>query len=311
MNISIVIPNYNGEEILKKNLPKVLEATGRYHQGSVEIIIADDCSSDNSVGLINEFIKKNKESNIKLLTNVKNQGFSSNVNKGARSAKGEILVLLNTDVIPSDNFLMPLVEHFKDKSVFGVGCMDESVENGKIIPRGRGIGKWSRGFFEHRAGSLDKNNTLWVAGGSGAFRKKLWDELGGLDELYSPFYWEDIDISYRALKSGYKCIFEKESVVRHEHEKGAVRSEYSATDIKKIAYRNQFFFVWKNADLNLLISHFFWLPYRLVNAILKDRLMLVGFFNAVLSINRVLATRRSAQKYFRISDKEVILEIDS
>jgi len=313
MNISVVIPNYNGEVILEKNLQKVLEAIRNYSIGNVEVIIADDCSSDKSINLVNEFIEKNNDNKmiIKLLTSEKNQGFSSNVNKGVKAATGNIIVLLNTDVIPSKNFLTPLLDHFKDRQVFGVGCMDESVENGKIVLRGRGVGRWEKGILVHSAGNLNKNDTLWVAGGSGAFRKEIWDKLGGLDEIYSPFYWEDIDISYRALKSGYKCVFEKNSVVRHEHEKGAIRSKYSQADIRKIAYTNQFIFVWKNADVGLLVSHVLWLPYHLSKGLLGDRLLIIGFLKALLKINKVLDSRMQARKQFKLSDKQVIQAIET
>ncbi|MEK9176172.1 MAG: glycosyltransferase family 2 protein, partial [Patescibacteria group bacterium] len=88
MNLSVVIPNYNGEKIIGKNLPKVLASVKDYSSGSVEIIISDDCSSDNSLDIIQEFIKSNKNSSvkIKLLVSLKNknEGFSSNVNRGVR-----------------------------------------------------------------------------------------------------------------------------------------------------------------------------------------------------------------------------------
>ncbi len=312
MNISIVIPNYNGESILKKNLPKVLESVKEYKLGFVEIIITDDCSSDNSKTIISNFIDSNKKKGvgIKFLTSDKNKGFSSNVNKGVKEAKGDIVILLNTDVAPSKNFLTPLVKHFDDGDVFAVGCMDESVENGKIVLRGRGTGKWEKGFLVHSAGSLDKKNTLWVAGGSGAFRKEIWDRLGGLDKIYNPFYWEDIDISYRAQKSGYKTLFEKDSVVRHEHDKGAIKREYSLKDVRKIAYRNQFIFVWKNADTSLLLSHVVWLPYHLLTGLFRDYLLIIGFLKALLIIHKVFRSRLKTQVYFKLTDRQVIQAVE-
>src|SRR3990167_4577013 len=244
MKISIIVPNYNGEEILSKNLPKVLASVNNYKPENSELIITDDCSTDNSLDVIKKFIKDNKRSriNIKLLTSSENKGFSSNVDRGAVSANGDILVLLNTDVIPSTNFLSPLIKHFEDEKVFAVGCMDESVENRKVISRGRGIGKWQRGLLVHSAGSLDRKDTLWVSGGSGAFKKNIWDKLGGLDTLYGPFYWEDIDLSYRARKAGFETLFEKESRVRHEHQEGTIKRKYKPNRVRRIAYRNQFIF---------------------------------------------------------------------
>lgn len=300
--ISIVIPNYNGEALLKKNLPKVFSSLEGYIS---EVIVVDDASEDESI----KFLKTQK---VKILRNSKNMGFSSTVNKGVKAAKGEIVVLLNTDVSPERNFLKPLLPHFKDPQIFGVGCLDKSYEKGKIIERGRGVGKWSRGFLVHSRGEVDKNNTLWVSGGSGAFRKSIWEKLGGLNELYNPFYWEDIDLSYRALKSGYKVLFEKKSIVNHEHEKGTIKRTYSEFKIKTTAYRNQFIFVWENAtDLPLQFSHVLFLPYHLAKALIsRDWAFFVGFIKAFILLPKIIQSSFKYQKFFVKSDKAVIKDCE-
>ena len=314
MNISIIIPNYNGEKILIKNLPHVLTAAKAYHKGTIEIIIPNDPSTDKSKEVIARFIASLKGTGVvaKTVDNTKKEesGFSKNVNRGVALATGEILVLLNNDVRPHANFLEPLLSHFEDEKVFAVGCMDESIEEGKTVLRGRGVGYWHRGFILHKAGELDDINTFWVSGGSSAIRKRLWDKLGGLDVLYNPFYWEDIDLSYRALKSGYKLIFEKKSVVVHEHEEGAIKTKFKPKFIQKIVYRNQFFFVWKNiTDRGLLISHIVWLPYHVVTAILrKDWFFIQGFFLALSQMNRVQDSRYRVKKMFVRNDREVLGE---
>ena len=313
MNISIVIPNYNGEELLRKNLPKVIEAAEGYKEGDTEIIIADDASTDRSVTYIKNQISNIKDTykkskiNLKIFENPTNLGFSSTVNKGVQNANGDILVLLNTDVAPEEDFLKPLIEHFNDESVFAVGCMDKSVENGKIVLRGRGVGKWEKGFLVHKRGEINKANTLWVSGGSGAFRKLIWDKLGGFNELYNPFYWEDIDLSYRALKSGYKVLFEKRSVVYHKHSEGAIKTHYSEFQIKTIAYRNQFIFVWENAtDINLQFLHVFWLPYHFLKALIRlDMPFFIGFLRALILLPKIIISGFKAQKMFIKKDKKI------
>lgn len=307
MKISVVIPNYNGEKILEKNLPKVLEAL-KSSEYEFELIISDDCSSDNSVDVIHKFIEDHKDSKIKIkfLISKNNGGFSANVNHGASEASGEILVLLNTDVIPSGDFLKPLLSHFNNENVFAVGCMDQSLENDKIILRGRGKGVWEKGFLVHSAAELDGKDTLWVSGGSGAFRKNIWDKLGGLDQLYNPFYWEDIDLSYRARKSGYKTLFEEKSIVRHEHDKGVIKTKFRPENVKRIVYRNQFIFAWKNSDFNTLILGVFWLPYHLGNALITgNSALLAGFFEALKILPKIWSSRQKAKKYFSKSDKQV------
>lgn len=299
MNLSVVIPNYNGQDLLKKNLPKVLEAVG-----DAEIIVVDDASVDASLEALDSFKEK-----IRVMKNEKNLGFSSTVNFGVKEAKGDIVILLNTDVIPERGFLAPLLSHFKDDKVFAVGCMDKSIENGKAVLRGRGIGGWKRGFFVHSRGEVDKTNTLWVNGGSGAFRKSIWKKLGGFNELYNPFYWEDIDLSYRALKCGYEIVFEPKSIVVHEHEKGAIKKKFSESKVRSIAYRNQFIFVWKNAtDLDLQLLHLFWLPYHFIKAFIKaDLAFFIGFFAALLQLPKIVSSSLEDQKMFVLRDSQVTL----
>lgn len=310
MNLSIIIPNYNGESLLKKNLPKIFNELNSQKEYKYEVIVVDDASTDSSV-LCLENASKEFE-NLKFVVNEKNLGFPSTVNKGVGKSTGEIIILLNTDVYPQENFLKPLLGHFSDEKVFGVGCLDKSIEGEKTVLRGRGLGEWKKGFLVHRRGEVDKTNTLWVSGGSGAFRKSIWDTLGGFNELYNPFYWEDIDLSYRALKSGYKVLFEPKSIVFHEHEKGAIKGKYSANEIKEISYRNQFIFSWENAtDYFLQFSHFLWFPYHLIKALLRrDWAFFTGFIKALILFPKVIKSSFKYQKTFIRKDREVIVEFN-
>jgi len=311
MDISVIIPNYNGENILRKNMPKVIEVLEDYIKESkkqVEIILIDDCSEDSSKKIIEDFVinSVNSEIKIKSFYNKKNYGFSSTINNGVKNAEGEILILLNTDVIPKKGFIKPLLNRFADEKVFAVGCVDESLENGSIVLRGRGVGKWKRGFLIHSAGKLDKSDTLWVSGGSGAFNRKIWERLGGLNELYNPFYWEDIDLSYRAIKSGYKVFFEKDSVVRHEHETGTIKSKFSLFNVKTIAYRNQFMFVWENGDFTKIILNILFLPYHFFKALINyDKAFFLGLFKALIIFPKIVQSSSKNRKFFIRSDKDV------
>lgn len=305
MSVSIVIPNYNGEKLLLKNLPRVLEAAEYYSQ-KVEVIVVDDGSKDKSSSVVLNL--KSKNSNLKFIRNEKNLGFSSTINKGVDRASGDIVVLLNTDAYPKKDFLGSLVEHFKDSQVFAVGCLDKSIENGRIIERGRGVGKWEKGFLVHRRGRVDRTNTLWASGGSSAFRKLFWKKLGGFNTIYNPFYWEDIDLSYRALKSGFKVLFEQKSIVYHEHEKGAIKESYSPSQVKTIAYRNQFIFVWINVtDFDLQLIHLIFLPYYLIKALIRgDWPFLIGLLRALVLLPKVIKSSFEAQKHFKLGDREVV-----
>lgn len=314
MNVSIVIPNYNGEKLLKENIPVVVEIFGKYKGGKKEIIIVDDASADNSTKVVQDLIRlySNKGLPIKYLRNKKNLGFSSNVNKGVSGSSCDIVILFNTDVVPEKDFLGPLLSHFSNSKVFAVGCMDKSIEGEHVVLRGRGIGKWRRGFLVHEKGDVEKSSdTLWVSGGSGAFRKEVWDKLGGLDPLFNPFYWEDIDLSYRARKAGYKTVFEKKSIVTHFHEKGAIKTAYKPFRIKTIAYRNQFIFVWKNAtDPDLRVLHILWLPYHFAKAaFMGDLAFFIGFFKAFALFPEVVKSSIKAQKLFVKKDRVVVKDV--
>ncbi len=296
--VSIIIPNYNGEKLLRKNLPSVIKAAPNQ-----EIIIVDDCSTDGSV----VFLRK-QFPHIHLIINDANKGFSFSVNRGVREAHGDIVVLLNTDVAPQKDFLPPLVSHFKDQAVFAVGCIDHSFERRKIVERGRGIGRFTRGFLRHERGEVGRTNTLWVSGGSSAFRKSIWDFLGGFDTLYNPFYWEDIDLSYRALKAGYRIVFEPKSIVEHRHDEGSILSSFSASAIKRISYRNQFIFVWKNCtDPVFILAHFLWLPYHIMRALVSlDIPFFLGGKDALLQWRKIFQKRKNVSLIWKKTDTEVL-----
>ena len=277
MSIDIVIPNYNGFSLLRENLPRIIEEINE-HEGS--IIIVDDGSNKDEFESLSNFVK---DKNILLLRNERNSGFSSAVNRGMSKSNSDFVVLLNTDVLPEDNFLDAAIKDLlSDRNLFGIGFIDKSVEDGKTILRGRGLAKWKKGFLVHRRGEVDKTDTFWISGVSSIITRELFEKLSGFDSLYDPFYWEDIDLSYRARKSGYKIEFEPKSVVIHKHYEGSIKKYFSNFQINTIVYRNQFIFVWKNiTDSNLLLSHLLWLPYHLLTSILRfDVPFLLGFLLA-------------------------------
>jgi O-antigen biosynthesis protein len=276
--VSIIIPNWNGKELLRKHLPFVIK-----HSGKSEIIVVDDKSTDDSI----DYLQKNFPEVI-IIRKENHSGFAGAVNIGVQSAQGEIVVLLNTDVEPEEGYLDNLLIHFLDNKVFAVGCLEKSYETDNIILRGRGLAHWEKGFYIHRRGDVDGSDTAWVNGGAGAFRKDIWDTLNGMNEIYNPFYWEDIDISYRAVKKGYKLIFEPESIIKHYHENGIIKDKFSENTVRIISYRNQFIFIWGNfPNIGVICEHLVYLPIRLIQAFInKDFAMILGFNSAILRLIR-------------------------
>ncbi len=289
--ISIVIPSFNGKDLLKKNLPGIIK-----NFPGIEIIIVDDGSTDKTTDFI-----KDKYPFIKIIINKKNFGFSTSANKGILSAKSNLVLLLNNDCLPKENFLNLILPYFKHKNTFAVGCAE--YKNGKI--RGRGIGGFRRGFLYHAPGKLDKNNTLWAFGASTIYNKEIFIKLNGFDENFNPFYWEDFDLCYRSLKSGYKIYFEREAKIFHE-DSATINKYYSAAKIQQISFRNQFLTCWKDiTDINLLISHLLWLPYYLIWINIKTKgNLFIGFVNALTKIRNILRLRK--QNNFVYSDSKIL-----
>ena len=300
--LSIVIPNFNGRYLLERNLPAVIEAISYLPRATSQIIVVDDASTDGSVA----FLKKNFPE-VRVIVKKKNEGFSSTVNLGVKKARGELVVLLNTDVKPEVDFLPPLIPHFSDSKVFAVGMLDKSVEKGKIVLRGRGVGDFKRGFLIHSRGGIKGKYTLWASGGSSVFKRKIWLKLGGLDRIYDPFYGEDLDLGYRAWKAGYKILFEPKSKVFHFHEEGVIKKGFSEFYKRSIAFRNQVVFVLKNiTDPKMLLSFSLFFPYHLLNTALKlDFAFWVGSLMVIPKISQALKARRKVKKLFVLSDKEV------
>jgi GT2 family glycosyltransferase len=300
--ISVILPNYNGRKLLEKNLPGIIKALRKWH-GNSEIIVVDDASTDDSV----LFLKENYP-DIHLVVHQVNQRFAKTCNDGVDIAKGEIIVLLNTDVSPQEDFLKPLMEVFKDKEIFAAGCLEKSRINGKEIISGRALGKFERGFLVHRrAADQNKPDTLWALAGSSAYSKDIWLKLGGMDTLFKPAYAEDLDISYRALKSGYKIVFVPESKVSHNHETTNLAA-LGKNKMKIAAYKNQIIFVWKNiTDGKLLLNHFFWLPYHLLfDTVRTNGLFLIGFLQALVQLGKIIAKRKRVKSQFILSDSEIL-----
>lgn len=249
MKTSVVIPNWNGKKLLVKNLPAVMRV------GFDEVIVVDDASTDDS----RQYIQENYPQ-VKLLMNEKNRGFSYTVNKGVSSALGEIVYLFNTDMIPLTGVLTSVLKNFEDPLVFGVSLSEEGY--GFAIP------KKEFGFLGHAVGERTdiSHKTFWISGGSGAFRKSMWDKLQGLDLIYSPFYWEDLDLSYRAQRMGWRLIWEPKAKVIHKHESTINTKYFKKRYLNYIKERNQLIFHWKNLPVNWLLSnHLAGIVKRLLN----------------------------------------------
>lgn len=299
--ISIVIPTYNGKELLKKYLPSVLDACEQYSFEKTELIIVDDASSDGTVS----YLKLNFPQ-IKVIEHQVNKGFSCTANHGIFAATNRIVVLLNSDVHISEDFLQFLPRHFKDADIFAVrpGLKSSIDDGGDDLENPRIGGEFKRGFFNvPLVKRKDYNIAFFAGGGAAAFDKKKFEQLGGFDEIFSPFYYEDVDLSYRAWKRGWKIVYEPESQAYHQS--GATIGKTSTPlRVQAIVERNRYFLVWKNIlDRNLLFQHIIFIPLRIGISLLKGRVAsIIGFFCALKSIKKVLIKRKHEMRFLKRKD---------
>jgi GT2 family glycosyltransferase len=291
-SVSIIIPNFNGLELLKKYFPAVIDAWNESKNQIGEVIVVDNGSTDGSV----DYLEKTF-SQVKIIKNKKNLGFSKAINAGAKIAKGEFLCLLNTDVKPEKDFLVRVLSQFEDSYVFAI-----SFNERNFPPSG---GFFEKGFVVHQPIKTAVTcHTFWVSGGSGVFRKKIWDFLGGFDEInFSPYYWEDIDLSYRAMKVGYRLLWSHKGVVYHEHESST--KKVPAWYRTYIQERNYLLFHWKNlTSATLLQKHLVALTKKIVNhpGFLKP------FFGAVIKLPTLIRERRKTKKLEKVSDEAIFAQ---
>lgn len=290
MDVAIVVPNFNGRVLLEKQLPLLEKAWANPKNKISEVIVIDDASTDTSI----TFIKDNFP-RVKVIKHRVNRGFSSSVNIGMRTAKSELIALLNSDVYPEADFIEKSFRHFENKNVLGVSLHEKGY--------GPSRGIFRNGFIEHNPGKeIEKvQDTFWVSGGSGIWRRDLWMALGGMDEkLLNPFYWEDIDLCYRAQKRGYKLLWEPTSVVEHKHEStiGKLPSGF----VTRIKERNHLLFVWKNLTSKRLFR-------RHLIGLFRRVIFHPGYLIIVLMalgrISQVLRARKTEMKESKVSDEAI------
>lgn len=287
MKTSIIIPNFNGAELLRKNLPAVLECAAD------EVIVTDDASQDESLQVLEGF-----KDRVKIIANRTNLGYGENLNGAIKEAVGEIIVLLNSDVVPEKDFLKPLVPYFNDGTVFAVSCHEpgQSWEWGGFV----------KGFVDHHAmpESNEAHISIYASGGSAAFSKEKLVSLGLYDSLYYPFYWEDFDLSYRAWKRGWQVFWEPQSVIHHERS-ATIKKYFSKRYVSQITQRNELLFIWKNiTDDDLFAEH----KKAVINRVMKHP----GYAKivwAAMKYKKEVMERRTQEKIdAKKTDKEVFAQ---
>lgn len=226
MDLSVIIVNYNVKHFLEQCLHSVQKAAENIR---AEIFVVDNNSVDGSIELLRE-----KFPGVYLIENKENVGFSKANNQAIQQATGRYVLLLNPDtVVEEDTFgkVIRFMDRHPNAGGLGVKMIDGK---GIFLPESKrglptpwvafykmfGLSRLfphSKTFGRYHLSYLNENETHEVDVLAGAFmliRRDVLDKVGLLDETFF-MYGEDIDLSYRIQKGGYKNYYFPETTIIH------------------------------------------------------------------------------------------------
>lgn len=233
--LSVVIVNYNVKHFIEQCLFSVLKASENI---ACEVFVVDNNSVDGSVTLIKE-----KFPQVNLIVNKTNTGFSVANNQALKIATGEYVLLLNPDtVVQEDTFakILAFMDSHPDAGGLGVKMLDGqgnfAPESKRGLPTPEvafykmfGFSRFfpkSKRFGKYHLTYLSEDQLSEIDVMSGAFmliRKTVLDKIGFLDETFF-MYGEDIDLSYRIKKAGYKNYYFPDTQIIHYKGESTKRS---------------------------------------------------------------------------------------
>jgi GT2 family glycosyltransferase len=236
-SISVIIPNYNGKALFEKYLPFLFLALEK-SKLEYEIIVPDDASKDDSI----KYLKENYP-NIIVLENKNNLGFAGNCNRGIKAAKMDLIFLLNNDVKLTENYFESLQPYFDSNDTFGVmGAL--TTESNSKIQDGAKYPQWKGGQLNFTLNYIfndpgRKAESLFLSGANALVDRKKIQMIGGFDEIFNPFYFEDAELGVRSWRLGWKNYFEPKAICYHEIS-STIKKHNDLKKIKIIARRNKF-----------------------------------------------------------------------
>lgn len=237
--ISIIIPNYNGELFLNRCFESLTQQEHIH-----EIIIIDNGSSDNSVN----YIKSNYPELI-LIENKKNLGFAIAVNQGLKASSGKYIFLLNNDMELEKRCISHLLKCIeKNQDIFSVSSkMIQYHDREKIDNAGDEytILGWAKRVGYNKSSDKYQNSKeiFSACAGAALYRKSILEEIGYFDENFFA-YLEDVDLGYRARINGFTNLYCPKAIVYHVGS-GTSGSRYNEFKIK-LAARNNIYVPYKN-----------------------------------------------------------------
>jgi glycosyltransferase involved in cell wall biosynthesis len=198
--ISVIIPVHNGE----KHIAKCLEALIQSNYPTFEIILVDDCSTDNTLAIA-------KAKGLSVIGTKTRSGPAVARNLGAMHAQGDILLFLDADIMVRKESLALIENNFSRNPDIAAlfGSYDDEPEAGNFLSQYRNL-------FHHFIHQTASVNAFSFWAGCGAIKKKVFAEIGGFDGIrYRRASIEDIELGYRLKKKGYRILLVKELQVKH------------------------------------------------------------------------------------------------
>lgn len=313
--IAVVILNWNGEKLLERFLPSVVNFSKE-----ATIYVADNASTDSSIGII-----KTKFPTVKIIQNAGNYGFAKGYNIALQQVEEEYYALVNSDVEVTENWLSPILSIFENEptvSIIQPKILDfKNKEYFEYAGAAGGfIDKYGFPFCRGRIfDSLEKDNgqyddeteIFWASGACFFIRKKTYRELEGFDDTFFA-HQEEIDLCWRAFNLGYKVKYTPKSVVYHVG--GATLNE---SNPKKtyLNFRNSLFMLIKNLPQNklfpIIFTRLFLDGLAGIQFILQGKLkhcwaIVQAHFSFYKNVNFFLKKRQSTQSETYFYSKSII-----
>ncbi|MEI9919634.1 MAG: glycosyltransferase [Bacteroidota bacterium] len=238
--ISVVIPNYNGVGLFPQTLPPLFVAL-KNSLLPYEVIVVDDCSTDDSTGMLTRDYPQ-----VRLIVNKVNRGFSPTINNGIREAMYDLVFLLNSDVKLEPDYFTYLIPYFESNDTFGVmgqivNWEDDRIQDGAKLPTFQGAKiKTFKNFLPSETPVQPALLTMYLSGAEALVSREKLQMLGGFDEIFAPYYIEDYELSLRAWRLGWKCYYEHRAMCRHKTS-SSIKSKSRKQHIQTIYYRNKMF----------------------------------------------------------------------
>jgi GT2 family glycosyltransferase len=254
--LSVVIPNWNGARFL----PACLDALAAQTYPHLEVIVADNASTDGSQALIAAH-----PLDVTLVQLPENRGFTGACNAGMEAAAGEFVALLNNDTAVDAGWAAAVVAAFAgDERIGSVASKmllfdrrDHIHTAGDLFTvDGRAV---NRGVWEQDTGQYDQPEDVFSAcGGSSVYRRALLDDVGLLDDDFF-FSGEDVDLGWRAQLRGWRCLYTPQAVVYHHLSAtggGVTSSFYDGRNLIYILVKDVPAGVWRKHGGKILRAQF-------------------------------------------------------